>query len=280
MSQTRNFKSFSYLEDGTVKYSILAIKETTENLKSGFYKLEGIPEQWTFSPQLSILEKFDLKSKIINYKELNTFHNYLEKFLNNDNKKLIESLGYKHKLGLILYGKQGTGKTVVTSQIADKIIDEGGIAINIDTGNLNAIPTLLSFLKDLRKVHDQKMLFIFDEGETLLEKLENEFKNFLDGYDSIDNSISIFTTNYFDKIPKAIYERPSRIKFCIELKGLSDQKIIENITAPALGRKLTELEIKELMGCTIDEIKEFIINDILKIEDKKDKQIKKQIGFK
>ena len=275
---TKNLKSFSYLEDGTISHSILSIIETKECLKPGFYKLEGVPEQWTFKPQLSVESLPNLPLKNLNYKELDSFSAYLDNFIKSDKKEKVESLGYKHKLGLLLHGKQGTGKTVITSFYANKIIESEGIVINVNTSMINACPILLDFLRDIRKVHTNLMLLIFDESEEVLSKMENEFKNFLDGYSSIDNSISIFTTNYLDKIPKAIYERPSRIRFSVELKGISDEETIRNIVKNALNRDLTDSELKQLMGNTIDEIKEFILNEIMGADFKK-KSNSKKIGF-
>lgn len=276
--ETRNLKSFSYLEDGTVSCQILAINETTPQLNSGFYQLDAVINQYKYEPLLSVLTTENIKGEGIKYKELEPFFEYLGSFQDVSNINTIESLGYKHKLGLILHGKQGTGKTVVTRAIADKVLKNNGIVININTSIILGMPCLLSFLKDLRKVHTQQMLFIFDECEVILKELENLFKNFLDGYDSIHNSISVFTTNYLDRVPTPIYERPSRIKFSIELRGISDEDTIEKMLTTALNVKPTAETIKSLMGCTADEIKEYIIDKILKITTKKDK--KPTLGFK
>jgi SpoVK/Ycf46/Vps4 family AAA+-type ATPase len=276
--QTTNLKSFSYLEDGTISHSILEIKETLTTLRSGFYTLEGISEGYSYAPKLSVLNINKFKGGRINYKELQDFDIYFEAFMDKTNREKVESLGYVHKLGLMLHGKQGTGKTVVSSYIAERVVERGGLAINVKTSISGAMATLLSFIKELKRIDDRCIVFIFDECEEMLVNCENTFKNFLDGFDSPSNSVLIFTTNYLDKIPKAIYERPSRIRFVVELKGISDGEIVKKIVRDAIGEELLEQDLKALMGSTMDEIKEYILNKIMNIKDNK-KGTKKSIGF-
>lgn len=276
--QTTNLKSFSYLEDGTISHSILEIKETLTILRSGFYTLEGVSDGYGYKPQLSVLNINKLKGGHINYKELEDFDIYFEAFMSKDNRRKVEDLGYVHKLGLLLHGKQGTGKTVVSSYIADRVVEKGGLAINVKTSSSGAMTTLISFIKELKRVDDRCIVFIFDECEEILVNCENTFKNFLDGFDSPSNSLLIFTTNYLDKIPKAIYERPSRIRFLIELKGISDGDVIKKIVGNAIGGELSEQDLKALMGSTMDEIKEYILDKIMNVKENK-KGNRKSIGF-
>lgn len=276
--ETKSLKSFIYLEDGHVDCSILDVIKVSKELAAGFYNLKAVREDYRYVPRLEVGELPEHKNKCIEFKELKEFNKYLKTFKKEDKKQAINALGYKHKIGAILHGKQGTGKTVVTSCMAKDLIEEGGIAINIDTSIIDGMPCLLDFLKDLRKVNTKRFLFIFDESEVVLKELEGTFKNFLDGYNSINNSISVFTTNYIDKIPKTIYERPSRIRFSVELEGMSREEDIVNMVESSLNRKPSQEEIKKLMNKTADEIKEFIINDIF--EYKEDKKETKGLGFR
>lgn len=275
--ETKSLKSFIYLEDGSVNGSVLDVVDVRKKLKAGFYNLKAFHTMDGYKVELEQVELPDYSESCIEYKEIQPFNDYLSRFKQKPMKDKIESLGYKHKLGLLLYGKQGTGKTVYTSCMARDIINEGGITFNIKISG-NSFSEVVDFLKSLRKVHTERFLFIFDESENLLKEHEGGFKNFLDGYDSINDSISVFTTNYIDKIPKAIYERPSRIRFSVELKGISCEKTIKGMLKSALKREPSQEEIKQLMNKTIDEIKEYIINDIFGYNE--DKKETKGLGFR
>lgn len=274
--ETKSLKSFIYLEDGSIDYSVLDVIEVSKKLKPGFYSLRSIRTMEGTKFEIHQEKLPDYSTSQIKYKELEDFKTYLTKFKNDKMKEKMHSLGYKHKIGVLLYGKQGTGKTVFTSYMARDIIKEGGVAfnMNLDEGTLSQT---LDFLKSLRQVQDERFIFIFDECEDLLKNYESTCKNFLDGYNSIDNSISVFTTNYIDKIPKTIYERPSRIRFTIELKGISDERTISDIIESSLNRKATQKEIKKLMNKTIDEIKEHIVDEIFEYSEEKTET--KGIGF-
>ena len=88
--ETRNLKSFSYLEDGTVSCQILAINETTPQLNSGFYQLDAVINQYKYEPLLSVLTTENIKGEGIKYKELEPFFEYLGSFQDVSNINTIE----------------------------------------------------------------------------------------------------------------------------------------------------------------------------------------------
>src|SRR5690349_5379106 len=103
-------------EDNKVSVHSATAKEVSDKFPSGFY------------------EAFHTDSGIvISKEELNEVHNpynskdvksviaTVNSFFEEGIRERVESLGFTHKLGIMLYGKQGCGKTSVINYIAKSL---------------------------------------------------------------------------------------------------------------------------------------------------------------
>lgn len=198
----------------------------------------------------------------------------------------VNQFGYIHKLGILLYGKQGCGKTSMLNYIVEKLMYEKK-AIVFYCDNENELTTCMSISKQVRKIQDNPIIFVADEIDKYCRDSESELKQFLDGKDSIDNSLFLAATNYLERIPDTIKNRPSRFKIVHEMKGIQDEKFIETVirgisertSPPLLTEEKIKEAIKELQEPTIDDIKQLCIDHIT--ENFIPKGIKKSvIGFK
>ena len=94
----------------------------------------------------------------------------------------------------------------------------------------------------------------------------------LDGEMQVDNIVYVATTNYINKIPPRIKDRPSRFATVIEV-GLPTPDVrrifIENKTFPDENVDL-DLWVKLTEGLTIDQIKDLIISVLCIGNDLKD----------
>lgn len=187
-----------------------------------------------------------------------------------------------------MYGCQGTGKTSLMHYIANTLLDQTN-AIIFFCDNENSLGSAIRLAKAIREVQENPIIFIADEFERFAKDAESEMKNFLDGNNSINNMLFLASTNYIEKVPDTLKNRPSRFKMCKEIKGITDKsvmrQIISDISLKIDPNLFTEVEIDEAIrdvySITLDELKHICLNKAVDsyIEDKK-LITKNTVGFK
>lgn len=196
---------------------------------------------------------------------LDTVNSFFKKGM----KEQVNQLGFTHKLGVLLHGKQGTGKTSLINHIIDFMVRDYG-AVVFFCNNGNKLATAIGLAKEIREIQESPIIFVADEFERYCDNNESELKNLLDGNDSINNSLFLGATNYIDKVPKTLKERPSRFRVVLEITGVDDKKLItkmittiSNKIKPSLFTKEEIKSVVDSLGAvTLDEIKHICLNKI------------------
>lgn len=286
MTNTTDLKSFHYLESGRVTFSMLETLKTDKKLDKGLYSLY---KNNSFSNPEIILNK-ETPSEIhelIKYHFIDKIDDIFNKFFDVNIKKKVADLNYKHKLGLILHGKQGTAKSSILKYYYLKAIEEQD-AIVFYFSNYNSLSELWDFITKIRKIQDNPIIIFLDEFDEFFKSpfnYEDVFKIIMDGHLSIDNCIFLAATNYIDIIPKTIIDRPSRFKYSMEVAGIQDEQIIIDFLTSnfsKMGEKINLFEIKAMakdyIGKTVDELKEIVLDKVMEIDTRKKGNVK-QIGF-
>lgn len=161
---------------------------------------------------------------------------------------------YNKNLGVCLLGQKGTGKSVTAKLLAN----ETGLPVIIIN---KAVPKNINFIDYLNKYQDSFVLFI-DEFEKLFKECNYDSENnfytqedllsFLDGFNFNSKKMFLFTSN--SELSDFYQNRPSRIKFSKEYKGISlelgNQIIQKTLVYPEFAEDLIENLDKE--NCTID----------------------------
>ena len=281
METTTKLKTFNYQEDGSISFSLLETIETTKTLKRGVYNIytEYIGGQG-YVTSISMLLNQETYNINVPFYFKDKIDHIFEMFFNTDVKRRIKSLGYKHKLGVLLYGKQGTGKTsLIRNYFNNTVSCCDAIVFNIT--KVDYFNRTWDFIKDIRKIQDNPIVVFIDECDSFFPNQENEVKKALDGIDSIDNCIVLMATNYIDKIPDTIKNRPSRLKYIIEVEGIQEEFIIEDFLKESFNKIEVDFDYKKdlvkLKGSTLDELKEYVLNVIMNIEEESKKP--KKLGF-
>jgi chromosomal replication initiation ATPase DnaA len=220
-NNTSDFKSFHYLENGEVSFSILDTIKTEQKLDSGVYTLEYLPY-----PEMRV--KLDVSTdnesiKTYSFPDKDKLDNLFESFFNKNVIEKVKDLGFYHKVGVLLYGKEGTGKSTIIKSYAYNVLEKHNGLVFYFTSN-QYVNKCWDFIKKIRAIQDNPIVVVFEEMDMYVQKTsevpEGYLKTILDGNNSIDNCIILGATNYIDTIPKAIKDRPSRFKYVLNIEGI------------------------------------------------------------
>ena len=121
----------------------------------------------------------------------------------------------KKKLGVLLYGPPGNGKTTDIMELS-KYAEKYHYRVFVIDASYD-----ISRLEEIRKLFlDSRTIFVLEElTERTSKSAIESLLTFLDGENSWDNSIVIATTNYPSDLPPNIVDRPGRFEVFIEYKN-------------------------------------------------------------
>jgi ATP-dependent 26S proteasome regulatory subunit len=281
-NNTTSIKSFHYLEDGEVAFSILKTKYSTKKLEKGIYKLTSTVKNNQWVADLHISNDREIFSDDLDFYYEDKIKNIYYKFFLPEIKEKVNKLGYNHKAGILLYGKQGTGKTSMFKKyFNDAVVKHQALVFDVKITEATYI--WWKFLQDIRSIQDNPIIVFLDEFEEYFDvyRLETELKRMLDGTESIDNCLFFMTTNYIDKVPETIKDRPSRVKYKIEVTGIQDERLISQFLKQSFDKIDMEVdfekEVSKMKGWTIDELKQWVLDKVMDIEPEQKEN--KKLGF-
>lgn len=173
----------------------------------------------------------------------------INNFIESEN--IYRQLKVQYKRGILLYGPPGTGKTSVLHDIITRLEGESIIIFcpeEPDTVTLQA----------LSESKERKIL-VFEEFTNVLGRdgeASEGMLNLLDGESSMDNCIIIASTNYPEKLPVNITQRPGRFDRMYKIGTLELEDIEKYFTHFNLD---SDIPFKRFIGKTMAELKEIIL---------------------
>lgn len=179
----------------------------------------------------------------------------IEMFWKKETKNKFDKFGLVYKRGTIMYGEPGTGKTCTVFKVISRVVDMGGIAI------YNPDPYVFSeAIKILHSIQGETpVVCVFEEFDRYCQGAD--FLSLLDGDLQVPSIYYLATTNYINKIPNAIKNRPSRFAKVIEI-GKPDKyaraTYVKNFFEGISNAELDKW-VKNTENMVLDQIKDMII---------------------
>ncbi len=176
------------------------------------------------------------------------------------NEQLFRDIGIQYRRGILLYGLPGCGKTVTLRYIVKNYAPPNSIIIFLD-----CLPSADFFNHVKLTLPDVFKIFVFEELAAILKADINveRMLDFLDGETSLDKSIIFATTNYPDRLPGNIVDRPSRFDKVIKV-GNPDKEVRTNLLKFYLGREVFTEEINLAKDLSVASIKEVCMTSRIK----------------
>lgn len=229
----------SHLTQDTVKVGAYTDKlpDNVRIMPPGIYKTVKVG----YSTYLKVHDNSDINYVLLDcYKE---HYDYIHESIKNfkDKDEVYKEHGLLKKRSYLLYGEPGNGKTSLILDILREYKKSAYIFIDFPYNDTEWAAALTSISDNAVKI------FIFEE---LLTHTENPaavpvFLNFLDGLTKIDLSLFISTTNYPEKLPGNIVDRPGRFDRLINF-GTPKLKDRIDYLEKLLKRQLDEDEVSIL----------------------------------
>ncbi len=167
--------------------------------------------------------------------------------------EMYKKLQFIYKRGYLLYGEPGTGKTAFIRYICNldvfkdaRIIWMTFVPPSGMIEALNAIPGLKVLIMEEMLQESGRLNY---DMQRLLE--------FMDGENSVKNSITIGTTNYPQFLHKNLADRPSRFDVLFEMKQQPVQ-VLKKILEEWLEREVKENEI-DYSKLSLAHLKEIVL---------------------
>lgn len=240
-----------FLEDFTGLVRVYDAKGTVKKpveLPSGCYTHQ--PGSHSGSPPERLVPTELRKDSYIKMESIyNPLVDDIKAFLANE--AIYRQIGTIYKRGLLLYGPPGEGKTSLIRCLAKNELPADAVVIFFEV-----MPSP-SFIEHLKLTLSTRMkFFIFEELANMIENARLErVLDFLDGEKSIDKTCMIATTNYPERLPGNIVERPSRFDKLYKMghPKSSERKLL---LTHYLTRIPTDEEVKMTEGLSTAALKE------------------------
>jgi hypothetical protein len=255
-----NFQKLKNKED-IILYESEMFDASYEKLPAGLYTLSDVGGMFKSVPSFALLSEGE---SLIEFNDgiLAQIFYEIDQFFTDKTKAAYKEMDIVYKIGYILYGIPGTGKTCLATLAMRKLAEKYD-AICLDATKTN-IGFVKSTIKRLREFQQNPIVVFFDECDDHLAHHESYFLPFLDGNESVPGTIFLGCTNKINNISDRIKNRKSRIKKCFEIKSLPVAVYTQYLSTklPKLDKKIiAEFAYKaEEKKLNIDQFKNAILD--------------------
>lgn len=249
LEQEKGSNVFNVVDKG---FSPATPAQSTKRLKSAVYEIQVLQRQLCFVPhniETDSLIKADKGPAIEVINEIERFWKLRAEF---------KKYGFLHKRGFLLYGVPGGGKTSTLNQIMSDTVAKDGLVVLAPVGPPAA---LIGMLRSLREIEPTRnVLVVMEDLDTLIRYGEVELLSLLDGEHAIDNVVFLATTNYIERLPARVVNRPSRFDKQILISGPDADMRRKYLASRHMEGAVLEAFVAASHGLSMAHLKELIIS--------------------
>jgi hypothetical protein len=243
---------FVYKQDGCfVRYDSERTDQKSCLLPSGtyIYKDEGLEVPCRLIPfKLRDDQYYEVQGVSKNLAQ--DIHDFIQ------GESIYREMGIQHRRGILLYGPPGNGKTSCIRNLIKTEVPKDAITIL-----LNQIPDPSFLIKVGETLSHRLKIFVFEEFTTVFKESQTEaVLSFLDGEHSLDRSLVLATTNYPEKLPGNIVDRPSRFDRLLRYPDPCDS-VRKVLLTHFLGTQIpiTDRDIQLTQGLSVVALREIAL---------------------
>lgn len=191
-------------------------------------------------------------------------------------REAYQELGIAHRRGSLVYGPPGNGKTFTILRIVQRLAEEKDcLAFYIPSSIGYQLEELNNFEPVFR---DQPTILILEEITDHAQDRREMLLSLLDGEQSWTHNYVIATTNYPDRLPANIVDRPGRFDRLLEVSMPDGQQRRDYLEFHLPQSTVDRVLVEKTEGFSLAYLKELVLRSQLRSDNPLEvvKQFKQQ----